>query len=56
MKNQKPSSDHRKVQQKQLEPVQQYQHVGEPIYFTSQKGYISSNHNLLITYREALAV
>lgn len=31
-----------------------YEHVGEPLYFTAQKGSISLNHNMLYTYRDAL--
>jgi triacylglycerol lipase len=31
-----------------------YQHLGEPIYFTDQKGSVSFNHNMFRTYREAL--
>ena len=31
-----------------------YQHVGEPLYFTTQKGTIAGNHNLYKTYREAI--
>lgn len=34
--------------------TQAYQHVGEPLYFTKHKGYISHNHNMFQTYREAL--
>lgn len=34
---------------------QVYQHVGEPLYFTTQKGSISENHNLSRTYRKAIA-
>jgi hypothetical protein len=33
----------------------QYIHVGEPIYFTDNRGAISMNHNMYRTYREALA-
>ncbi|MEM8719888.1 MAG: hypothetical protein AAGE84_11330, partial [Cyanobacteria bacterium P01_G01_bin.39] len=33
---------------------QAYQHIGEPIYFTHQAGAISSNHNMTVTYCEAL--
>jgi len=33
---------------------QKYEHVGAPLYFTTAKGSISYNHNLEITYREAL--
>lgn len=31
-----------------------YQHVGEPLYFTEQMSYISTNHNMFYTYRKAL--
>lgn len=31
-----------------------YEHIGEPIYFTHQRDAISHNHNLFLTYREAL--
>lgn len=31
-----------------------YEHVGYPIVFTSQKGAISSNHNMSVTYFQAL--
>lgn len=34
--------------------VQVYEHVGEPLYFTEQRGAISFNHNMSRTYREAL--
>ena len=34
--------------------VQVYEHIGEPIYFTAQRGAISLNHNMFKTYREAL--
>ena len=33
---------------------QLYQHVGVPLYFTSQRGSVSYNHNMVETYREAL--
>jgi triacylglycerol lipase len=33
----------------------EYTHVGEPIYFTDNRGAISMNHNMYRTYREALA-
>ena len=33
---------------------QVYEHVGEPLYFTKQKGSISLNHNMSNTYREAI--
>ena len=35
-------------------PQDQYVHVGEPIYFTDNRGAISMNHNMYRTYREAL--
>lgn len=67
MLNQNLSLAQRKSQQNRLESLrvivgffsgnlslQQYQHVGEPIYFTTQKESISFNHNLFITYREVL--
>ncbi|MEB3310816.1 MAG: lipase family protein [Snowella sp.] len=31
-----------------------YEHVGIPLYFTDQRGYLSSNHNMFYIYREAL--
>jgi hypothetical protein len=33
-----------------------YQHVGIPITFTKQTGTVGGNHNLTVTYREALKV
>jgi hypothetical protein len=33
---------------------QQYDHIGESMYFTDARGSISSNHCLEVTYREAL--
>jgi hypothetical protein len=33
---------------------QTYQHVGIPLYFTSQGGAASTNHNMFITYRGAI--
>ena len=67
MSAQNLSPGQQKAQQRRLESLrtivgffsgnlslQQYQHVGEPIYFTAQKESISFNHNLFITYREAL--
>jgi triacylglycerol lipase len=33
---------------------QVYEHVGEPIYFTDQRGFISTNHNMFYIYRQAL--
>jgi triacylglycerol lipase len=33
-----------------------YQHVGIPITFTKQTGTVAGNHNLTVTYREALKV
>lgn len=69
MLNPNLSPAQRKAQQNRLESLrvivgffsgnlslQQYQHVGEPIYFTAQKESISFNHNLFITYRGALVV
>ncbi|MEO1672095.1 MAG: lipase family protein, partial [Cyanobacteria bacterium J06631_2] len=31
-----------------------YEHIGEPLYFTQQKGSVSLNHNMSGTYREAI--
>jgi hypothetical protein len=31
-----------------------YEHVGEPIYFTDQRGFITTNHNMFYVYRQAL--
>jgi len=31
-----------------------YQHSGEPLYFTEQKGFLSTNHNMFDIYRRAL--
>ncbi len=31
-----------------------YEHVGEPLYFTEQKEFVSTNHNMIDTYRRAL--
>jgi len=33
---------------------QEYTHVGTPLYFTRQMGSVSYNHNMSVTYREAL--
>ncbi len=33
---------------------QVYQHVGEPLYFTGQLSYISTNHNMFDVYREVI--
>jgi hypothetical protein len=33
-----------------------YQHVGVPVTFTKQTGTVAGNHNLTVTYREALKV
>lgn len=33
---------------------QVYEHVGIPLYFTDQRGYLSTNHNMFYIYREAL--
>jgi triacylglycerol lipase len=33
---------------------QVYEHVGEPIYFTDQRGFITTNHNMFYVYRQAL--
>jgi hypothetical protein len=33
-----------------------YQHVGIPVTFTKQTGTVAGNHNLTVTYREALKV
>ncbi len=33
---------------------QVYEHVGEPLYFTNQEGYITTNHNMFDVYRRAL--
>jgi triacylglycerol lipase len=33
---------------------QVYEHVGEPLYFTEQKEFVSTNHNMVDTYRRAL--
>ncbi len=33
---------------------QVYEHVGNPLYFTDQRGYLSTNHNMFYIYREAL--
>lgn len=44
----------RKVADAILNTEHVYQHVGEPLYFTDQRGSISLNHNMFLTYREAL--
>jgi triacylglycerol lipase len=31
-----------------------YEHIGEPIYFTNQRGFVSTNHSMFYTYRAAL--
>lgn len=31
-----------------------YQHTGEPLYFTNQRGFLSTNHNMFDIYRRAL--
>ncbi len=31
-----------------------YEHIGEPIYFTSQNGFVSTNHSMFYAYRKAL--
>jgi triacylglycerol lipase len=33
---------------------QVYEHVGEPLYFTNQTEYLSTNHNMFYIYRKAL--
>lgn len=33
---------------------QVYQHAGEPLYFTDQRGFLSTNHNMFDIYRRAL--
>ena len=36
-----------------IDPYADYQHIGESIYFTQQKGNVGDNHNLE-TYKEAI--
>jgi triacylglycerol lipase len=33
---------------------QVYEHIGEPLYFTDQRGALSTNHNMFYIYRKAL--